>query len=252
MSRPRRYAPFLPIAVVLGIPTLAWFVARSFVPSPQLVAPFLFVSPALAVMFVGWIMSLGSRKKLAKAYVPRETEEPSWEMRSIAKKFAEQTGVGDFELKVYGGESSKRDAVWSTKDELWLYSAQWGQLDPAAREFAMARGFVLLSDHRSGGPWLKLGFGGLAFAGCVLGMINLWLIIPAQAGFAVLGYMSTFAAQRKRALESDVKALELTRDLAAALDYVTSCTPEYAGPFTDRDARMKNLREAAKKLEIAA
>jgi hypothetical protein len=240
--------------VVLGTPVLAWFSARMFVPEPRLVAPFLFVSPLIALGVAGAIIGpILHAKEMAKEHLGRENKErgPDRDTRFLAKKFAAAAGIDDYEIKVMDLESvSPRDAAAASAREMWLYGNYWDRLDAAGQEFAMARAFAQMDVKRNEGPWKFLGFMTGAYVGSVLGMINLWLIIPAQAVLATSFLVAVITAGKREPLLIDAKALAWTRNLEAALEYVASSTPKNGGFFSDRKTRVASLRQHAKALGI--
>ena len=175
-------------------------------------------------------------------------------MRDLFEKMAKKSSYhGREPIVLEDFSDNAHDAVSGSSSVIWIYESAWERLTDSEREFAMARGLAL-TDLSGRSKFLISSLSVLgAYAGCVLGMINLWLIIPAQAMFAIGFLGSSIFSMRKEPLEADTRALVWTRDLESAISYVTSSTSSKSfGPGSNRASRLANLRETARKLEIAS
>ena len=235
------------LLVLLLIPVAGWLVALQISPSASILGPYVLVSPVATVVIFFWI---GLRAEGFSWPPRRETEyQANRTIASVLEHFAELAGVEIEDVRCFRPKPRWNHVETFLDDKVAFVNAHWwGANDESTRNFSIAHWFATSGEGRSG--WITTVMDILYLVGCVLVSLNIWLVFPVHlVGLFAVACIVVVHIDRV-AVKADRKSLEWTRDLTAALRFVTSWEPLHGKRLTGR--RIKALRKAAAEMGIAA
>ncbi len=206
--------------------------------------PLLFISPFLAWKLLYFCFGFEA------IFAAAGDGEPAADLDAdLVRQTAKRYALGEVSARRVRSGSGWRLALARPGDHPRPLPDNWEELPSAVRRFAVVRSLTGQSPSRKSKVvwWCKLV--GCLVVSMLCAGLSLWLIPAVYAvGVSCICYCATRRTQR--AIYFDGQALEITRDLEAAVSYVRA--DEVSPRFKiDADRRIVALRQAARKLNIA-
>ena len=223
------------LASLIGCAVVGYGLSKFIVLNPDIRGGFLYMSPLLAM---GVVAIFGPWKNLRDDC--RRGDMPSAKLRERIALMADKLGVKTPEVIVEAhDETTIPAAITFTCDHLCVYLKQWNNLSPGEQDFAIAHRLLDSSLNSKVNDWAIRILSGMACS--TLACVNLWLILPLHSANLLLTIWRGHSFMRRRTIELDRRAVEVTGDLESAKKLIQRCN--HRDWFISRDERIRLLNE---------